>query len=107
MSCPHGPAEGGPSITAGSVPSTLHPLLQTAARRARVAVAGETGEHVALVVGAHPLGARALHVGAQRPVFRAADPDAVAPPGIANLVAAPLGRLGRSADRLARFGARP
>src|SRR5690349_3424766 len=45
-----------PAKNKGSL--ALHPLLETAARRARIAVAGQPGEHVAFVVRTHALGAR-------------------------------------------------
>src|ERR1044071_8490446 len=91
-----GEPEGSPLLT--------HPLLQAPARRTLIAVAGEAGEHVALVVCAHPFGPRALRVGTQRAVLGAADANAVAPAGIADLVAAAFGRFGRAADELTAFG---
>src|SRR5262249_14719313 len=58
---------------------------------------------VAQFVGRKPLRPRALDEVFQRPIFRAADPDAILPPWIANRVAAAFRRIVGSADPVVRL----
>src|ERR1017187_5780189 len=82
----------------------LHVLLQTPAGLAGVAVTGQPAEDVPHVVRSQPFGTRALDERPERAVLRAADPDAVLPPWVADRVPAALRRIVRPADAVVRFG---
>src|SRR5262249_53093614 len=82
----------------------LHELLQTAAGLARIAAGGQTAKHVPELIGGKALRPCAFDEGLERPILRAADPDAVLPPRIANGVAPAFRCIVGPADPVVRLG---